>query len=312
METNSTKSEPKETLNPHSVVVFFPTFYGDWSPNNDGQPNADRERGNASISTVTNALAAGYRTVVVDGGSSEAYVKTLEGLGVEVVPQREKGMVAAKRQSLEVAASLEGAKVLLLIQAEKDDVIKDVPQLVNPIINNEADLVVAAREPHLFEQTYPDFQFASETWANKWYNKIAHMVGALPEDSAFDWFFGVKAFKNDPTIVRMFMSQYTFDDPLFAASRNMDPDRYSNFDFFPILAAVKNGKRVASVEIPFQYPINQKQLEETLAPQFVEKRRMQRQSILAEFVQYARLITNNPKNHLMRVMEKEADNFQNS
>jgi len=311
VETTPLKPNPKETFNPHSVVIVFPTFYRNWNPAvNRKRPNADSARGDASISTITKAISAGYRLVIVDGGSSDSYLEKINELGI--VPLRQEGstMVSAKNQALEVAAGLGGADTLLLTQPEKDDVIKDISQLINPIISDQADLVVASREHRLFEQTYPAFQFLSESWANKWCNKIAHLVKVLPEGVDLDWFFGVKVLKNDRELVKMFMERYTIDDRTLAARKNLDPERYSNSDFFPILAALTGGKRVVNVRIPFHYPENQKQMEEALADQFMEKRRSQRQSILAEFVQYARMLTGNSKNHLVRAMEQESQNFR--
>ncbi len=310
METTSPTPEAKEILDPQSVVIITPTFYKTWSMDERTQPDADIERGDASISTFRKATNAGYRTVVVDGGSSKEYLDELQKLGITVLPQKEKGIAAAKRQALEAAITLEGSKVILLTQPEKDDVIKDVPDLANPILNGQADIVIPTREPNLFKETFPSFQYKSEVWANKWCNRIAHSVNMLPKDVNLDWFFGVKVLKNDPQIVELFMRKYSISDLVLAAKKSMDPERYSNVDFFPVLNALTSGKKVIGIEIPFHYPAGQKRIEEALIDQFMNKRIMQRQSLLGEFVQYARLITNNPKNQLIQIMEQEVQNFQ--
>lgn len=310
MEITPTTQEAKETFDPHSVVIFFPTYYENWNlSDNREENNADLARGDASISTITKAIDVGYRLVIVDGGSSTDYLDRLHKLGIDTLPQKEKGMARAKREALVVAAALEGAEVLLLMQPEKDDIIKDIPELVKPIRSGQADLVMPTREPNSFRQTCSAFQFKSESWANKWCNKIAHQTNIIPQEVDLDWFFGVKALKNDPELVEMFMRKYMIDDPVLSARKNMDPERYSDFDFFPVLAALTNGKKVVSIEVSFHYFESQKKIEEILSNQFKEKRKMQRRGILGEFVQYVRLLTGNSKNHLLPVMKQEMQSF---
>lgn len=310
MENPINSLETKEVLDPKSIVIFFPTLYKDWnSTDHREQQNADLARGDASISSIIKARDAGYRIVIVDGGSSEAYVDKLQELGISTLPQKEKGMAEAKREALVAAVALDGAEVLLLMQPEKDDIIKDIPELVKPIQSGQADLVMPTRELHSFKQTCPKFQFNSESWANKWCNNIAHQVNILPKNVDLDWFFGIKAFKNTPEMVDLFMRKYKIDDPVLVARKSMDPERYSDFDFFPVLNALTSGKKVVSPEVSFHYPEAQKIIEEALLNQFEEKRKTQCKSILGEFVQYARMLTGNPKNKLIQVMEQEAQGF---
>ncbi|MFA5775969.1 MAG: hypothetical protein WC988_00160 [Patescibacteria group bacterium] len=291
-----------EKLNPHDVVVFATTFYKNWQSSQTDITNADSARGNASIDTFRQAVEGDYQVVVVDGGSSKEYLETLERMGVKVLAQEKPGMVEAKREALEKSVDL-NPRVLLLIQAEKTEVIPYISQLVDPIARGEADIVMAGRDPSLFRTTYPSFQVESEEFGNRWCNRIAQHLGILPTDTQFDWFFGVKAFRNDPELVRMFMERYQVDDPEWAKRRGgANPERYTNFDFFPVLAALHSDRKVVGVDIPFSYPPKQKAMEETLAGDFIEKRRMQRETILVEVMQFARYLVDesNPKGHLSK------------
>lgn len=279
------KSMNDEVLSPESISVFTTTYYKGWRPDVVDLNNVDTSRGNVSLVTFERAIDAGYRVVVIDGGSSVEYIDKLKGLGVTVLPQIGRGMVQAKREAL--TASVDQHPLIhVLIQAEKDSVIGNIPAIVRPIIDNTADLVMVGRNPKLFAETYPGFQHESEVWGNKWCNRLADFLGFLPNGVSFDWFFGVKAFRNTPRVVDYFMQKYRVVN-----DSTLNPDRYTNFDFFPILAMLSFGDRVVSVDIPFKYPPEQKDMEELRASEFIEKRAMQRRTILKEFALYIRWLT---------------------
>lgn len=274
-----------EVLTPGSISIFTTTYYKNWRPDVVNLDDVDTSRGNVSLITFERAIVFGYKVVVVDGGSSSEYIGKLKDLGVMVVQQVGRGMVQAKREAL-IASLDQNPLVHVLIQAEKDSVIDSIPAIVKPIIDNTADLVMVGRDPKLFAETYPGFQHESEVWGNRWCNRLANFLDLLPDGVSFDWFFGVKVFRNDPRIVELFMQKYNV-----IGDSALNPDRYTNFDFFPILAALSSGNRVASVDVPFSYPPEQKAMEEARASEFIEKREMQRRTILKEFALYIRWLT---------------------
>ncbi|MBU0649918.1 hypothetical protein KJ605_02480 [Patescibacteria group bacterium] len=289
-------------IKPHDVAIFATTYYKTWQPDDSDLGSVDSARGNASLETFRRAAENGFNVIMVDGGSSEAYLEAMQKLGVKVFAQQKPGMVQAKREALAESAKLQ-PKVFVLIQAEKTAVIPYIMQLIDPIAKEGADLVMAGRDQKLFKETYPSFQVTSEETGNKWCNKIARQLDVLKADQEFDWFFGVKAFRNEPELVKLFMTRYQKTDKDWAERHgSVDPERYTNFDFFPVLAAMCSGRKVIGVTVPFSYPPEQKAMEENLSAEFIEKRRQQKESILTEVVQFARYLTNedDPKSHLKK------------
>ncbi|QQG44018.1 MAG: hypothetical protein HYW86_04100 [Candidatus Roizmanbacteria bacterium] len=310
VETN-VPSESKERLNPRSITVCTPTLYKNWQPDGNLELNSDSVRGNIALRTFKLTIDAGYQVVVVDGGSNPLYLEELKKLGVTIQPQKGSTMSSAKRECLKTASELPDCKVLVFIQPEKDAAIANIPQIVLPIMRDHADIVIPARNLQLFEKTCSSVQFKSEKLANRWCNRISHLLGILPKSEELDWFFGIKVLKNDPEIVDLFMKRYEISDTQLVEEKFTDPERYSDVDFYPVIEALKSGKKVVSVEIPFEYPASQKEIEEKLNDQFADKRRRQKISILAEFIQYARFMTNNPRSKLIKIMEKEANQLAN-
>lgn len=113
----------------------------------------------------------------------------------------------------------------------------------------------------------------------------------------------MKAFRNDQELISLFLNRYQFDSrPWPSKPEKADPEKYSNFDFYPVLAALHSGRKVVGVDIPFSYPVKQKTMEEALAGNFIAKRREQRETILAEVMQFARYLvdSNDPRVHLVK------------
>ncbi|MBI4004987.1 hypothetical protein HY358_02535, partial [Candidatus Roizmanbacteria bacterium] len=231
-------AENKERFSPKSIVLFTPTYYQNWHPGERVMSNIDLVRGDVSLNTFRLVLEAGYQVVVVDRGSSQEYLDELRKIGITPFQQVGKSIAAAKREALLLAQQLQGAKSLVLIQPEKDSVIRSIPAIVRPILVDDADIVVAERNVELFRNTSPSLQFTSEMWASKWCNKIAHIVGLLPYEENRDWFFGVKALKNDLEIVELFMRKYQILDKNLQEIKQVDPERYSDFDYYPTVEAL--------------------------------------------------------------------------
>lgn len=87
-----------------------------------------------------------------------------------------------------------------------------------------------------------------------------------------------------------------------ASRKRLTRKNTQNFDFYPVLAALHSGRKVVGVDIPFSYPVEQKTMEEALAGNFIAKRREQRETILAEVMQFARYLvdSNDPRVHLVK------------
>lgn len=311
--TETATLSPRE-VEPSSqaIVLFTPTFYKNWQPPTSLVPGnpVDIDRGNLAIKTLSDAQSQGYQIVVVDGGSSPAFLQALQERGITAEPQRERGISAARRQGLALASALPEAKALVVTEPEKDSLVESIDEGAKPVLQDETDIVVLGREEELFQSTYPEFQYKSEAFANRWFNRLLHAVDLLPPETNLDWFFGPRVIKNDPRVVALFNKTYRITDPQLVSRKRVDPERYSNFNFFPVIAALKEGMRVVGVTVPFRYPPSQKAIEDQLTREFLDKRVMQRQSILAELFQYVRFITNNPKNKLIDALQTESENFR--
>jgi dolichol-phosphate mannosyltransferase len=79
--------------------------------------------------------------LVVDGHSSDSTVEVAEQLGARVVPDNGKGKGDAVRLGLEAARN----EVTVLIDADGSHDPADIPNLVDPILRGEADLVIGSR-----------------------------------------------------------------------------------------------------------------------------------------------------------------------
>jgi hypothetical protein len=101
-------------------------------------------------------------------------------------------------------------------------------------------------------------------------------------------FFGPRVFKVTPKVLHLFHQRFRFQvGPHVLHEEYFNPEELSDYLFFPIVVALKRKLRVASVEIPFRYPILQKQNEETGNKSFFqEKRKMQRLSLLVELMHF--------------------------
>lgn len=92
-------------------------------------------------SVIQRCKPFGDEIMVVDGHSTDDTVVIAEKAGVRVVEQNDRGKGAALRQSAEAAAH----EILVFIDADGSHIPEDIPQLVKPIQEGKADLVIASR-----------------------------------------------------------------------------------------------------------------------------------------------------------------------
>jgi len=80
--------------------------------------------------------------IVIDGHSSDGTAEVAKKCGAQkVIEQNGKGKGAALRQGIEIATG----DVIVFIDADGSHEVSDIPKLVAPIINDEADMVIASR-----------------------------------------------------------------------------------------------------------------------------------------------------------------------
>ena len=103
-------------------------------------PALDEER---AIGRVLDALPAWVdEVVVVDNGSSDATAAVARGRGTRVVAEPARGYGAA---CLAGIAALDGAEVVVFLDADFSDHAEEMDRLVDPIVAGEAELVIGSR-----------------------------------------------------------------------------------------------------------------------------------------------------------------------
>jgi glycosyltransferase involved in cell wall biosynthesis len=130
------KSILKQTLAPNDklqhkpkIVAAIPCF------------NEERFIGSVVISTKKYV----DKVVVIDDGSADATREVAAEAGAEVHQHfQNKGYGAAIRSAIEQGRRL-GADVLVILDGDGQHDPKDIPRLVRPLINGEADVVVGSR-----------------------------------------------------------------------------------------------------------------------------------------------------------------------
>jgi glycosyltransferase involved in cell wall biosynthesis len=104
--------------------------------------------------------------IVVDNGSTDGTAKIAREAGARVVTSPRGYGSACKAGS---DAALPSSDLLVYMDGDGSDIIDDLPQLISPIINGEADFVIASR---IRGQREPGSMLPSQVFAG-------HLVGTL-------------------------------------------------------------------------------------------------------------------------------------
>lgn len=277
-------------FDPRSVAIATITHFPKWYKGIlKSIKHTDKVRGDLALECANKAAKLGYKMIVVNRGSSKTFTKELSSIkGIIVIRRRGKKRSPGKRMGIRIASKLRGVKVIIISEAEKVSIVTDcVPQIVEPLINGSADVVVPKREQSLFKSTYPAYMFESEMEGNKIYNEVLMANNLLnPNLENLDMFFGPRAFRNNRKIVSIFMKRYHI-----FSSEYFDSEEWSNTLYFPIVLALIKKFKVKTVTVPFSYPEKQKKNEEASAKDvFIEKRRAQKMGLLIELLHFINYI----------------------
>lgn len=278
-------------INPASVAIAATTSYPKWYRGNlRSMKQIDKIRGDLALELTQKARKIGYQVIIADWKSSKTFRKELSAIaGVILMRRRSSKRSPSKRQALTKASSLPGVKVIVLTEPEKVSLVEDCMLLIaKPILSGEADIIVPKRNDELFEKTYPSYQYESEREGNNTYNEELKSHKLIDIDEDFDMFFGPRAFVNTKPVLSLFMKRYRFRVAHAAFPKwYFDAEELSNTNFFPIVAAMRKGFKVKSIEVPFEYPVLQKQNEEHGSKDFfIEKRKTQRIGIIIELLHF--------------------------
>ncbi len=295
---------------PSSVAIVFTTQYPKWYRGVVRSiKHTQKIRGDLARQTIKEAVKRKYHAVVLDGHSAKTFYRELKQLPVVVIARRhEKKPSAVKREGIRKAAKTEGIKAIVLSEPEKVSLITDcIDDIVKPILENEADIVVPKRNEKLYKETYPAYMYESEKEGNSFYSEALRVNGLLSySQEDLDMFFGPRAFRNESRIVALFMRKFQINAAhLSFPEEYFDAEQYSNVLFFPIILALKRKLRVRSITVPFTYPHLQKRNEEKGERElFSEKRRSQRLGLLVELLHFISFLEKN-KSSKMKVMGKK-------
>lgn len=308
----------KERSQNAEIAFVGVTFVPRWSENEDTS-NADRTRGNQVLENVKNLLSWGYKVVIIDGGSSPAFLTKLDGLCGEDATLRSQltmhvdpegnSLSEAQRKGYEVASNLSGTKVIMTTQPEKPFTESDLYNFTRPILHGEADMVIPYRTSHL--RDYPPEQEYFENMGNLAMSEALQQAGFLEKGVVLDIYNGTRIIRNDPDLLALLSTQY--DESMLdfyhrlpkertkrfvnvfrrllrkkeheTLRQFLDPDKWFAALYGPVAAFAVNGKKIVSVESDYQHPQEQTQ-QETGNPFFDRKRYQQYMAIVPYFYDY--------------------------
>ena len=259
--------------------------------------HTDKIRGDIALEFFCESLTRGCNMIVSDEGSSKTFRKAVKNLPeIIFINRRVKKRSPAKRHAIERAIAISGIRAIVLTEPEKLSLITDcLPQILEPVLSGQADIVVPNRKEALFKSTYPYYQYESESEGNRMYNEELRSHALIPVvQSDLDMFFGPRVFSTKKSVISLFMKSYHFTIAHMTFPHwYFDVESFSNTLYFPVIMALKKKMRITGVEVPFRYPELQKHNEERGERElFLEKRKAQRISIIVELLHFIAFLEN--------------------
>ncbi len=210
------------------TAIATTTFYNFNNP-------SDVIRADCARNMIKTARDLGYSIVLVDGGSPQELLDKFQEYGVKVFAEREKGMGKGRRQAFEEAYNLD-KPVLAWLEPEKQSYIPELWKTITPILKNKADIVIPKRKSL---ETYPELQKIEEKVGNLFFKNLT--------GNDLDVWFGPRTWNRN-------VSDYFIEyDGKFG-------DKWESI-FMPVLTAIHNGKGVVGVDVDYNHPSEQTQIE---------------------------------------------------
>lgn len=126
--------------------------------------------------------------IVIDDGSTDGTAKTARRAGASVYSHpMNKGLGPTILDGYREALK-RGAEIVLQIDADGQYLARDIPKLVNPVIRNEADMVLGSR----FSGKIEEMPFVKRT-GNKFFSKITSMLSGIKITDAQTGFRAIRS-----------------------------------------------------------------------------------------------------------------------
>ena len=142
--------------------------------------------------------------VVINDGSGDKTADVAAEAGAKVVSfSHNRGLGAAFSEGFRTALGL-GADIIVNIDADGQFNPEDIPKLVSPVIEGQADMVTASRfaDPDLIPEM---------PWAKKWGNhRVANIVNKLADQQLHDVSCGFRAYSRDAALRATLLGGHTY------------------------------------------------------------------------------------------------------
>ncbi len=272
------------------LVVTSSTFYRDWYPGDLlSSKDADKVRGDLTLSTLDRVIQRGFKVIDIDGGSTQDFLTALQTIGATVVPQKESGISAGKREAI-IEAMRFDPKAIFLSEPEKPSIMAATESLLRPIAEEGADIVFAKRDKSSFD-SYPPVQAHFEQRSNDVANALLKSRGLLPNtpDADLDWWMGMRMIKNSPEVTELFLTKYDINPFGTGLDNVINLEAWSNALYLPVVRALSQGLQVVSVPVHYEHPEVMTQ-SEVGSTQFDRKRELQFRGIITAMIEMVRKI----------------------
>ncbi|MEK6825665.1 MAG: hypothetical protein AABY00_02675 [Nanoarchaeota archaeon] len=211
------------------IVITTTTYY-------PSENETDRVRARLATETMRKAGNEKYLFIAVDGGSLPSRIEEWKALGVQVIPQKEKGMGNSRREAFQAAFDTR-KEVIIWMEPEKHDFIRSIPQVTEPLLEGKVDLVIPRRRSL---SSLPLAQQYIEPFANLFWKTLTH--------TDFDIWFGIRAMRRE--IV-----------PYFSKYGSVYADTWDIL-VMPLMDMLYKGAHIGSVSIDYEHDASQTRDEE--------------------------------------------------
>ncbi|MFW6068247.1 MAG: glycosyltransferase family 2 protein [Chloroflexota bacterium] len=142
-------------------------------------------------------------TLVIDDGSSDETVAVARRLGVDHIVQhgRNRGLAQAFQSGLDHALRL-GADLIVNTDGDNQYAGHEIPRLITPVLDGEADIVIGDRQPH------HNVHFSAiKRWLQKWGSwTVRNVSGTDVPDAAS----GFRAYSKEAALRLNVLSHYSY------------------------------------------------------------------------------------------------------